>query len=221
MIITKNIFPLLAKYLPEDAIIVEAGAFDGRDTKKLSTLLPKATIHAFEPVPEIFAELKAQTVSFTNIHRYQSALSNKTGATTFYMAEHPKRPGKICQAGTLMPPKERLAKSPIVYPKTITVPTITLDDWAHENSIKKVDFLWLDLQGHELAVLTASTRLLPSISLIFLEVNFIEAYQDQPSYHEIDEWLRNKGFCALARDFEDQNQWFFGAILYQRQSNSD
>lgn len=221
MIITKNIFPLLEKLLPADATIVEAGAYDGRDTKKLSTIFPQAKIHAFEPVPEIFAELAAQTASFANINRYQLALSNKTGTTTFYVSEHPKKPGKICQAGTVMAPKERLTKSPIFYPRTIAVPTITLDTWAEENGISKVDFMWLDLQGHELAVLKEATQLLTATSLIYIEVNFIEAYQEQPSAHEIDAWLNNKGFKAIARDFEDKNQWFFGTILYQRIINSD
>lgn len=221
MIITKNIFPILEKYLPSDSVIIEAGAFDGKDTKKLSAFFPNATIHAFEPVPEIFDKLTSQTSANTNVHRYQVALSNKTGSISFYIAQNPKKPGKICQAGTIMVPKERLQKSPIIYPKTITVSTTTLDDWAEQNHIKRVDFLWLDLQGHELAVLKAATDLIKGVSIIFLEVNFIEAYQDQPSPQEIDEWLKNKGFEALARDFEDENQWFFGAILYRRTINSD
>jgi FkbM family methyltransferase len=221
MIITKNIFSLLEKYLPSDSIIIEAGAFDGRDTKKLSALLPNATIHAFEPVPEIFAELTTKTSGLSNIYCYQIALSDKTGTTTFYVAENPKKPGKICQAGTLMVPKERLKKSPILYPRTINISTITVDDWAQQNNIKRVDFMWLDLQGHELAVLKAAPQFIQRVRFIFLEVNFIEAYHDQPTCQEIDEWLKNNGFEVLARDFEDENRWFFGAILYARIVNSD
>lgn len=221
MIITKNIFPILQELLVENAVIVEAGAFDGRDTKKLSVLFPMAKIHAFEPVPEIFQELTTQTHSHANIYRYQVALSNKIGTATFHIAENPKKIGKICQAGTIMAPKDRLQKSPIIYPKTIEVQTTTIDLWAHENNIKKVDFMWLDLQGHELAVLMAAPLIVRNTSLIFLEVNFIEAYQDQPTPQEIDLWLSKNGFKPVARDFIDENQWFFGAILYQRTDNSD
>ncbi len=216
MVITKNIFPILKEYLPANSIIVEAGSFDGRDTKKLSALLPNATIHAFEPVPEIYEKLIAETASLSNVHCYHVALSNTTQTATFYVAENPRKPGKICQAGTLMPPKERLSKSPIIYPKTIQVSTLSLAEWAFQNNINKVDFMWLDLQGHELAVLKGSGTLLKATTLIFLEVNFIKAYEDQPSAQEVDEWLKNQGFEPVARDFEDQNQWFFGAILYKR-----
>ena len=216
MIITKNIFPILENLLPAETTIIEAGAFDGKDSKKLSTLFPKSTIHAFEPVPEIFEELTKQTHSYANIYRYQKALSDKTGTTVFYIAENPKKPGKICQAGTVLPPKDRLKKSPIIYPKTIQVPTTTVDQWAHENNIKKVDLMWLDLQGHELSVLQAAPQIIQTTSFIFLEVNFIEAYHGQPTAQEIDHWLTQNGFKPVARDFTEENQWFFGTILYQR-----
>jgi 2-O-methyltransferase len=221
MIITKNIFPVLEKLLPAQATIIEAGAFDGKDTKKLSALFPDAKIHAFEPVPEIFEELTQQTKSYTNIYRHQIALSNKIGNATFYIAENPKKPGKICQAGTIMIPKDRLQRSAIIYPKTITVPTTTLDQWAIENNIKKADFIWLDLQGHELAVLMAGLQMIKTANLIFLEVNFIEAYHGQPTPQEINHWLACQGFKPVARDFADENQWFFGTILHQRADNSD
>lgn len=216
MIITKNILPILQRLIPSNGIIIEAGAFNGSDTKKLSALVPDGAVHAFEPVPQIFAELTQQTHSYSNIYRHQIALSNTIGTAQFYLAENPKRPGKICQAGTIMPPKERLRVSPIRYSKTIMVPTTTLDAWAYKNSIPRVDFIWLDVQGHELAVLKSGTELLKTTTLIFLEVNFIEAYQDQPSLQEINQWLKDHGFSPIARDFIDQTQWFFGAMLYQK-----
>lgn len=216
MITLENFFPLLKKYLPEKPLIIEAGAFNGRDTKRLSIQWPHGTIHAFEPVPEIFAELCSQTASYPNIHPYQVALSNATGSMLFYSAEHPKHPGKICQAGTLLKPKDRLAHSPITYPKTMRVPTITLDAWAIQHGIDHVDFLWLDLQGHELAALQGASKLLKRVTAAYLEVNFIEAYEGQPTYQAIDKWMRLQGFNPIAKDFSDEKKWFFGNILYRR-----
>ena len=86
----ENFLQLLKSYLPHNPIIIEAGAFNGNDTKKLSLSFPAGLIHAFEPVPEIFAELENQTLNLTNVRLYQIALSDKTGFTSFYMAEHPK-----------------------------------------------------------------------------------------------------------------------------------
>lgn len=220
MIVTKDIFTILKDHLPSGATIVEAGAFDGRDTKKLSTLFPASKIHSFEPVPEIFDTLVTQTQGCPNVLRYPLALSTTTGTQLFYRAQNPKKPAKLCQAGTLLRPKDRLHKSPIIYPDTIKVPTTTLADWARTAGITQIDFFWLDLQGHELAVLKSAGHLVKTALLIYVEVNFIEAYYDQPSYLEIDTWLKNRGFEPIMRDFNDENEWFFGALLYKKTLNS-
>lgn len=215
-ILSRNFLPLLKKHLPTNPLIVEAGAFTGTDTKKMGAYWPASNIYAFEPVPEIFDELALQTSAYANVTCHQMALSNTAGTAPLYLSEHPKRPGKICQAGTLHRPKERLRMSPIVYPQTIMVPTITLDEWAEQNRIQKIDFLWLDLQGHELAALQGGVGILKTVLLVYLEVNFIEAYEGQPSYQELDEWMQRAGFIPIARDFNDESTWFFGNVLYLR-----
>src|SRR5271155_2959968 len=125
-IIKKNhILPYLTPYLPENPIIVEAGAFDGTDTRKMSAHWPNGTIHAFEPVPDIFALLEKNTQNLANVVRHPIALSDHIGSATLYVSEKPNKPGEPFQAGTLLKPKERLKHSPITYPRTITVPTTT------------------------------------------------------------------------------------------------
>src|SRR6478752_5555739 len=106
-----NLFSTIAPYLPENPIIVEAGSFDGRDTIRLHRQWPAATIHAFEPVPEIFQMLQDNTREIPNIVRHPYALSDVTGTAIFYVSESPKRPGKPFQAGSLLEPKERLKLS--------------------------------------------------------------------------------------------------------------
>jgi len=219
MIITKNILRLLKNYMPKNSIIVEAGAFSGRDSLALATLFPDATIYSFEPVPEIFAELVKNTANFKAIHPCQQALSDKTGTTSFYISQNPKKPGQICQAGSLLKPKERLLKSPIFYPGMITVSTITLDEWSSAQGINQIDFLWFDMQGNELAALKGATKILKTVKLLSLEVNFIEAYENQPAAEELDKWVMSQGFTPIARDYEDDTSLFFGNILYQRNNS--
>ena len=45
------------KFLPENPVILEAGAHKGKDTVEMAKLWPAGTIHAFEPVPSLFKKL--------------------------------------------------------------------------------------------------------------------------------------------------------------------
>ena len=209
-----HILPYLTQYLPNDPIIVEAGAFDGTDTRKISAQWPTGTIHAFEPVPDIFVMLEAKTSNCANVVRHHVALSDHNGSATLYVSEKPSRPGEPFQAGTLLKPKERLKYSPITYPSTITVPTMTLDTWTEQNNVDHIDFMWLDLQGMALPVLKGGVNILKTVRALFIEVEFIEAYEGQAQYEEIRAWLDSQGFTAIAQDFADTSSWIYGNVLF-------
>src|SRR5438132_8350317 len=105
-------------------------------------------IHAFEPVPKLFATLQSNTRRFTNVFCHQLALSSKTGKAKFYVSS-----GSSDGSSSLLEPKEHLQDHPdVLFKKTIDVITITLDDWAAQHGIDHIDFLWLDMQGAELAM---------------------------------------------------------------------
>jgi FkbM family methyltransferase len=212
------LFALFKDLLPNNPIIVEAGAFNGNDTKRMATLWPEGHIHAFEPVPEIHALLEETTQNIANVTRHPIALSNFNGKQSFHISQHPKRPGKPFQAGSLLEPEKRLSWSPATYPTTCTVTTVTLDTWAEREGITALDLLWLDVQGYELPILKASPKILPHITLIFVEVNFIEAYKGCALYPEVKEWLESQGFEQIAYDFADQTSWFFGNALFAKKN---
>lgn len=203
-------------FLPDNPVIVEAGAFDGNDTNKMALQWPAGTVHAFEPVPEIYERLLNNTSKFKNIHYYPLALSDNNGTALFHISERPTRPGVASQAGSLHKPKQRLSKSPLIFPRTTTVPTITLDEWASQNGISAIDLLWLDTQGHELAILQAAPSMIAHIKVILAEVSFIESYEGQPQYEDVVAWITGHGFEYVGRDFADTITTFFGNALFVR-----
>lgn len=212
----KDLLSFIARFIPQAPLIVEAGAFDGKDTQRNAAFWPRSTIHAFEPVPEIYALLQKNTQKLANVHTYTIALSSKRGSAEFHISEKPSRPGKPFQAGSLHEPQERLQWSDARYTHTIQVPTITLEHWATQQHITQIDMLWLDAQGHELEILKGAGDLLKTVSVIYTEVHFIAAYQGQPLYEELKLWLEENGFTQVAQDFKDQTSWFFGNALFVR-----
>ncbi len=211
-----EIIPIIAQLLPQDPVIIEAGAFQGHDSIRMANQWPNGTIHAFEPVPEIFEKLKIATAAYTNIHCYNLALSNSDGHATFYVSEKPGKPGIPSQAGSLYKPKERLKFSPIQFPSAIEVQTITLEHWAQQNNIDRIDCLWLDMQGNELNVLKAAPHILKNVKVIYTEVSFIESYEGLPQMPEVKAWIESQGFEEYGRDFENTTYWFFGNILFYK-----
>ncbi len=205
-------------YLSPCPIIVEAGAFNGADTLRLANSFTNAQIHAFEPLPDAYTRLVNATHHLSSITTYPVALGNRSGTQLFYVSEKPGKPGIPTQAGSLLKPYKRLALSPITFPTTIEVPTLTLDDWADQHHITSIDFLWLDMQGYELPMLQAAPRMLATVRAIYTEVGFCEAYAGQPTYQVVTAWLQGQGFTAIARDFQTETEHFFGNVLFVRSS---
>lgn len=185
----------LIRFLPKNPIIIEAGAHIGRDTIKLSKLWPEARIYAFEPIPELFMQLYEKTRSNKNISCYQTALGSTNGIITLYQSS-----GRSSAASSLFEPKAYLEEHPDVSFKEIKVPVVTLDTWAKEQNISYADFMWLDMQGSELAMLKASPKIVATVKAIHTEVNLAERYAHNPLYPEYKKWLEAQGFKLALED---------------------
>lgn len=216
----KEVIDLAKPFLPQNPIIIDAGAYDGGDSKimnkYLSKLNYKPTIFAFEPDPNNFVKLKNNTKRDSNIHCFECALSDKNGSALFYQSDCPSAPG-ISFSGSLLKPKEHLNYSETIFPTTVYVETITLDDWAIKQGIDHIDLLCFDMQGMELPVLMAAPEILKTVKVVYTEVELVEAYEGQYLYWDILEWLENQDFTLIAKDFNenDPTVWF-GNILMAR-----
>jgi len=181
------------RYVPRNAVILDCGAHVGGDSLELAKLFRDATIHSFEPVPEVFAQLKANTKRYPRIHCYPIALSNRNGTQHFYVSE-----GGSDGSSSLLEPKEHLTDHPdTFFRRTISVNTLTLDTWAEQQKVNRLDLLWLDMQGFELPMLQASQIILPTVRLIHTEVSTKETYKGVSLYPEYRHYLQSKGFRVL------------------------
>ncbi|KIX85497.1 hypothetical protein J120_00790 [candidate division TM6 bacterium JCVI TM6SC1] len=209
------LLPILSEYLSDITTIVEAGAFNGTDTIKLAHTWPQAQIHAFEPIPQIYEKLVENTKHLHTVHTYNYALAESTGNSTFYVSENPKRPGMPFQAGSILKPTGRLDWSPITYSHTTTVPTLTIKDWSQSSGIDSIDIMWLDVQGAAYQVLEGAGALLRTIKALWIEVEFIQAYQDQTQYIELQNWLARQGKVAILSDASiNRTDWFYANVLF-------
>ncbi len=197
---TEDVLRFAAAFLPKDPVIVEAGGYNGDDSVRIARFWPLGKLFSFEPVPEHFHEVYKKSRSCPNMTCFQKALSDRNGVATFYLSE---QSGKVVGSSSLLPPTGHLTCDPsILFPAVLEVETITLDDWARQQGIGKVNFLWLDMQGYELNMLKAS-KLVLDADVIYTEVAFIELYEGQYLYEDIISWMNANGFRLAATDFDD------------------
>lgn len=199
---------IIKDYLSDYPVIIDCGAFNGSDSVEFAKLIKTASIHSFEPVTELYLDLKKRTKRYKNIHTYNIALADKDGSMDFYVSN-----GASTASSSLLEPKEHLNDHPdTVFTNKITVTTRALDSWAAENNIKKIDMLWLDMQGFELKMLKASEAILNSVTVIHTEVSTRETYKGVESYNEYRAFLESKGFKVVIEAIPEG--WDMGNVLF-------
>jgi len=85
-----------------------------------------------------------------------------------------------------------------IHEGQVSVPAMKLDDAVSENKIPPPSFMKIDVQGMEAEVFRgASSALSGSIVGIRTEVSFVQLYEGQPLFAEIDQLLRPYGFVPM------------------------
>lgn len=177
---------LVGLFLPENPVILEAGAHYGEDTVRMKYKWPDSTIHAFEPYPVSFSYLESSTQSLPNVFRYPFALFSTSGQYAFYVVASNDGASSLLQPQTYT--KEAYQGPCIV------VEAKNLDEWAQENYVDRIDFMWLDMEGAELQTLQSAPKILSTVKVIYTETNFWHCRIGTTQYSVFKKFLDSKGF---------------------------
>lgn len=92
---------------------------------------------------------------------------------------------------------------------TEEVQTKKLDDVL---AIPQIDLLKMDIQGSELSVLENGVNKLKDCLAIQLEVSYVSLYENQPTFGEIDIWMRKNGYAPHC--FLDVKRWSITPTIF-------
>jgi FkbM family methyltransferase len=218
---------VFSKYYSEYPIVlIDVGASGGLEPNWKSAVRYLKII-GFEPGKKEFSELTKKESS--NVKYLNSALYNKKTTLDFYLM-------KDQQVSSIIKPNRRLLdKFPEIerfdaVGKT-KIETDTLDNLFDIHSFDEPDFIKLDTQGTELSILQGAVDTLRDhIFGIEVEVEFVEIYESQPLFSEVDSFIRKQGFQLfdlqrfywkrkIGKDFhKKKGQLIFGNALYLRES---
>jgi FkbM family methyltransferase len=187
-------------YLSKEKIIIfDVGCCEGEDTIRYSNLFPESIIYSFEPHPDNFKKTisNLEKYKIKNSKIFNLALSNVDSSIDFYLSEGHPLDIPITEewdygnkSSSILPPKEIHEKYDWLRLKNkIKVDSITIDKFCKRNKIKNIDLLHLDVQGAEILVLEGSKNMIDNISIIWLEAETVELYDNQPLKNDVIEFL--------------------------------
>lgn len=201
------------EFLPPRPVIVEAGAHGGGDTVRLARAWPQGHIHAFEPVPPLFQKLSARVRGAPNVSCYPLALAETVGTADIFVSG-----GASDASSSLLKPTGHMIEHPRVsFNQVVNVAVTTLDNWARDQHIDTVDFLWLDLQGGELAALRGGLSLLTRVQVVYSEVSLKPMYDGGPLYPEFRAWMAARGFTVVREKLPYPDM---GNVVFARRNGS-
>lgn len=142
-------------YLRDGMIVFDVGAHVGGLTKLFSELVGRGTVHAFEPAPAAFDELRSTLAAATNVVANRIALSERPGNVRLHCYDGPfqafnsiaDRP--LADYGVDAGP-----------PRLQDVRASTVDAYCAAKGVERVDLLKIDVEGAELQVLQGAKTML-------------------------------------------------------------
>lgn len=176
--------------------ILDIGANIGTTSLYFASLNTKAGIYAFEPHPDIFkrAHENIQLNSFSNIQLINLGLGEKKESLKLYeVNEHNPGMNRI------------IAEDRNMAFKVIHVDT--LDQMVKDKNISGIDFIKLDVEGFEYAVLKGGKEtLVKEKPLLFIELDDNNLKENNSSAKELISLLENYGYKEFYRT--DNNTHF-------------
>lgn len=127
-------------------IVFDVGANVGNWTKEFKTHSPDSLVYSFEPIPQTFEKLSQNLKNLPKVTLHQMALSDKTGSIDFNFYPSNSYFSSIYQ--TNLDPNFL----------TISVDTISGDEFCDRNDISEIDLLKIDVEGAENKVLAGFSK---------------------------------------------------------------
>lgn len=162
---------IFERYFPDTNIrgtFVECGAFDGQTecSCKFFEETMGWTAYNLEPVPWIFERLEANRPDSNN---FNVGLSDKTGTASFQSVIHPKY-GRQTTIGAIdhSPELKAALEAEGCTFEPVEIQVMSWSDFIARTGLKEIDLMVLDVEGHELAVLSGmqDSPVLPKVMCI-------------------------------------------------------
>ncbi|MET0182761.1 MAG: FkbM family methyltransferase [Caulobacterales bacterium] len=150
--------PMLRQFIPEDGVVIDVGAHAGQMTRMFADLAPRGHVYSFEPATyaRSILEIAVKLRRVRNVTILTHALGDNEGQLT--LATPLKRKARSMGYGLTHVTDGTMA--PAANEFTETVRATTLDTYAVEAGLTRLDFVKVDIEGWEGRFLAGAERTL-------------------------------------------------------------
>lgn len=189
----ENEILVLEHLLTEDSVFFDVGSNIGAYLYVAEKHTAPSNIYGFEPIPALFSKLK-KLFSATNL--YDIALSNDSTTKEFKI---PTINGvEFLPRATLNTEFKEMDETDATVFK---VRTERIDDFVTNNSVKRVDLIKIDVEGHEMSVFEGATETIDKFSP-YLIIEMEQRHHEADLNSLIDQVL-SKGYSCYYFDIGD------------------
>ena len=100
-----------------------------------------------------------------------------------------------------------------MFTGTVKVQGWNLDEWAEKYNVSRIDYMDLDMQGAEGAVLKTCPKILKTVTFIHVEVSTTPLWSGIVLFPELKYFLESEGFTFIQAELEHN---LHGNALFQR-----
>lgn len=206
------------------ATVLDIGANEGQFAAMARRLWPQATVHSFEPIPDVHAALAARFAEDSKVVTHCIGLSDQPGAQVIHRSA-------FSPSSSLLPMAELHRKE---WPQSaehtdIEIQLERLDDWATYQEagggLRKPMLVKIDVQGFELSVLGGGASTLRAADFAVLEVSFVELYEKQPLFADIHARMSELGFIYRGNveqfTSKDKTRVLFADAIFENTCNNE
>lgn len=151
--VTNGELRVVQKYIPDCEVIFDVGAHEGEWTRLVLQCNPSARLYCFEPSHAAFEKLLRKNFPSNVICHNFGFSSKKSEVELFVFQEN-------TGMNTLYPRRGLQDRGVGQQEKGKIIQLRTIDDYCSETCISRIDYLKIDVEGHELEVLKGSRKML-------------------------------------------------------------
>ena len=167
---------MIRKFMANAKEVFDLGANVGVWTVLMNRANPQARVHSFEPNPATHAllERNIKQNDCSNVRLNLAAVSDTAGQLNFQVPPNASIFGRVAPVAKGTDVEGRFSNA-----NSFVVPSVRLNEYCKAQSITKIDFLKIDIEGHELAALRGIESFLSQQRIKAIYIETIKANHDR------------------------------------------